>query len=492
MVAPPPILAPPPLVGPPPPLESKAGSSSNNTATTKPAKRKKWVVKEDPLPWEFDLKALQGSADFVEEDGRPLDWSRCEAVGRSAEGSTGVYFASFPGGKGLAIKVGASRQDAARELFGSLLASTFGVDTPQVRVEQCSGSGGSSAGSFYDRILALVGQLPEHLQVPFGALTAALRRGSPVLVFEFISGESLSNVYWPGQQSPVCDFWISCCFGGRPGGNAHADADANGNADGGGSSGERGRATFENIGRMLALDLLINNLDRWPLIWKNAGNPGNIMLGRGGGGGRNRNTAGDVRQQQGEQKEGKDGHEGGSEGGGEERGERKDEGGGGESGRILAIDNAMHCMDIESHPEAVAEYAALVAGFVARLRQATAHQQEVPEVQRVRTMLQSGCEEGGEVTWPGLNYDIGRAGTLSIQRGLLDGCRTAATLGRPGLDALADRGVGMVGGDGGGDGSSSSSSSAGQHDLDKAAAAGVTPRQLAFLSAVAAAIKGAL
>ena len=39
-----------------------------------------------------------------------------------------------------------------------------------------------------------------------------------------------------------------------------------------------GREHLREIGRLLVLDVLINNGDRFPLLWENRGNPGNLMF----------------------------------------------------------------------------------------------------------------------------------------------------------------------------------------------------------------------
>lgn len=43
----------------------------------------------------------------------------------------------------------------------------------------------------------------------------------------------------------------------------------------------RGRTLWVQLGRLMALDMLINNFDRLPLVWSNEGNLGNVMLGSG-------------------------------------------------------------------------------------------------------------------------------------------------------------------------------------------------------------------
>lgn len=50
-----------------------------------------------------------------------------------------------------------------------------------------------------------------------------------------------------------------------------------------GSLSDNGRRRLREIGRILSLDVLCNNGDRFPLIWDNRGNPGNVMMARGPG-----------------------------------------------------------------------------------------------------------------------------------------------------------------------------------------------------------------
>jgi hypothetical protein len=40
---------------------------------------------------------------------------------------------------------------------------------------------------------------------------------------------------------------------------------------------ERGKTRLRELGRLLALDAVLNNSDRLPLMWNNQGNAGNIM-----------------------------------------------------------------------------------------------------------------------------------------------------------------------------------------------------------------------
>ena len=39
-----------------------------------------------------------------------------------------------------------------------------------------------------------------------------------------------------------------------------------------------GQARLWSLGRVLAMDMLVNNFDRFPLVWDNEGNAGNVML----------------------------------------------------------------------------------------------------------------------------------------------------------------------------------------------------------------------
>jgi len=459
-LAAPPLAAPPlgklPLPLPPPPRVSVGGPrgpppSLSAGKDAPPATRKRWKIVEEDPPWTFDQGSLTSSARLGA--GARLDWSLCEALGKSSDGSSGVFFAAFRGGAGVVMKP--AEASLGLELFGNLLAEHIGVDTPCVVVVDSEGksegwsaggrrgsadegqgghgsdgdegkSGGGSGGgdegkngggndagdgsnrgskhgdsndgsdahggrdgsnggngngpsdgengpsdtnngsaavnsgtdssvfsstSMQSRLSSLVNELPEHKRGPFAALVRPPRR---MLLSEYVVGSSLNNVFGP---SAMAEEWCARIM--------HAE-------------------NFARIGRMLALDVLINNMDRLPLIWNNNGNPCNVMVAK--------------------------------------------------DGRVLAIDNTPFCIDPELHVDAAATYADRVEALVRGAAQCTPGT-TFANFDRIQRLLLDGAPDG----WPGLGYDLDTAGMVVIQQGLLEGCTAISALTRVDLELFRSR-----------------------------------------------------
>jgi hypothetical protein len=208
-----------------------------------------------------------------------------------------------------------------------------------------------SSTPMQSRLSSLVNELPEHKRGPFAALVRPPRR---MLLSEYVVGSSLNNVFGP---SAMAEEWCARIM--------HAE-------------------NFARIGRMLALDVLINNMDRLPLIWNNNGNPCNVMVAK--------------------------------------------------DGRILAIDNTPFCIDPELHADAAATYADRVEALVRGAAQC-APGTTFANFDRIQRLLLDGAPDG----WPGLGYDLDTAGMVVIQQGLLDGCTAISALTRVDLELYRSR-----------------------------------------------------
>ena len=114
---------------------------------------------------------------------------------------------------------------------------------------------------------------------------------------------------------------------------------------------------LRELGALLALDVLVNNCDRLPLIWDNQGNAGNVMLGL-------------------------------------------------HDGQVIAIDSQIICIDPALHPVNLDAYIAKVDALLAALTSKPSV--EDARVHSVRKVIMQHTD-----------YDVGEAGSVEIQRGLL-------------------------------------------------------------------------
>lgn len=129
---------------------------------------------------------------------------------------------------------------------------------------------------------------------------------------------------------------------------------------------------LREVGRILALDVLCNNGDRFPLIWDNRGNPGNVMISKDG------EVAASIDSQ------------------------------------IQPISAANHRVQYDIYLTRVSE--------LSRSLQVSGESRELPDFKRVREKL---LEFTG--------YDVGETGSIEMQKGFLEIVSTAAHYGQPAL-----------------------------------------------------------
>ena len=148
---------------------------------------------------------------------------------RSETGSGGVVFVKMP--KGVAVlKSGTS---LANEFFGAWVAEAVGVRAPKHRLL-------SHTNGEYEAVVAAVKRTAS-LETRI-AMSRILQRAN-LAVLQFVRGKSLFEV-------------------------SKLPSDA---------------ASVRQIGGIVALDIILNNFDRLPLIWSNLGNGDNVLVDKSGG-----------------------------------------------------------------------------------------------------------------------------------------------------------------------------------------------------------------
>jgi len=189
-----------------------------------------------------------------------------KGVLRSESGSEGVFFVTLPGEAGASGGTGGSTgaggagaggaggaggggifvvknsKSIFEEVFSNLIAQSFGVYSPKVRVLHVASQEGNK---LLDDIVAIDKQ---------GVAIHALMSAEYFLLKEFVYG-SKNFDKCTGQE--IQDFYFE---------------------DYPGKLSVNGAKNLQNLGVILAVDVLTNYSDRLPFIWVNPGNSGNLMV----------------------------------------------------------------------------------------------------------------------------------------------------------------------------------------------------------------------
>eukprot|EP00039_Didymoeca_costata_P019312 m.337022 g.337022 ORF g.337022 m.337022 type:complete len:402 (+) comp18025_c0_seq1:122-1327(+) len=292
-------------------------SPYTNTKTKKPTespggKKYKWSTSLD-VQYKFDHDNAR-----PREDISGIDWSKLEGVERSDAGAEGVYFVETDTG---AIVLKGSRS-IAPEAFSCLLGLKLGVLAPKFRVIDVAGDEGAA-------MMRNLGSLDIS-----GRVNTTIKHQTHILIKSYIPGVTF------GQLSSARAKEI---FG-----------PAN-------KLSENGHERLKELGRLLALDVLCNNGDRFPLIWDNRGNPGNVMLAKG-------------------------------------------------PGKIVSVDSQLMPIDKNNYPDEYQQYLDKVTALMNSVHKVRADPElECPEFKRVREKIAEYC-----------GHDVGAQGTQSMQLGFLD------------------------------------------------------------------------
>lgn len=280
-----------------------------------------------------------------------VDWASCVGLELSSAGSGGIWFVELADKRAVCVKYS---RDGPGAIFATLLCQRLQLRCPSMRLVLSESAEGTAA---LRALQAIDDQRPAG-QSKFRSTVAS----QPYfLVMEYLCGVDLSL-----QMQPLCADFAQRAFG-----PLRSDSPSEVELH------EHGRAVLCFFGRVIVLDMIINNSDRLPCIWANDGNPGNLVFESG-------------------------------------------------SCEPVAIDHWVTCIDRDSIEAATrqkrAEYLQLVHSTVLAL--ARAPDTEHADFAKIRTILLDGCVGHG---WPGLGIDIGVEGTLEIQRGFLEFARSASS-----------------------------------------------------------------
>jgi hypothetical protein len=314
-------------------IENKKLKSSSDDAENNMNKFKKVVVKDNS--WNFDHEKAFG---IPVNAFSTLDWSTITSIGKSVEGTEGVFFIKFPEDRAIVVK---SSTTLGAEVYGAILAKRIGVATPGIRIINKASVEGSN---IVRHMIKKDARVEQYLSQPF------------FILMEYIKGIVLGDVILNNSDDSK---FIAEKFGNPPD-----------------SIHEVGKDNLFQFGRMIGLDFITNNFDRFPVVWDNKGNPGNVMFYG--------NT--------------------------EEDGVVKEF-----ANRIVAIDNMTSCISKTKYKKEYDAYATKTSAILSKLFENPTKINE--EFSRVQTFLKNGVPNGG---WPGLHIDIGDSGIRLVQEGFLE------------------------------------------------------------------------
>ena len=189
-----------------------------------------------------------------------VDWKSCVGVERSADGSEGVIFAAIPPKvpEGVVVKC---PKDVFSELYGTLIADRLGLRTPSIRILRQSGL--DDEDEMHAEAVELVNAITAcDDRRPSGERCARAFFENPfILVYEYIAGgKTLADMVDTDEN--LAALYVEL-FGHSNGGLS-----------------PDGRRRLQNIGKLIAYDTLICNMDRLPCLATHAGNPQNVMFTR--------------------------------------------------------------------------------------------------------------------------------------------------------------------------------------------------------------------
>ena len=312
--------------------------SVNQENTSK--KFEKVVVKN--TAWNFDH---ENSFTLPVKEFSTLDWSSIINIGKSVEGTEGVFFVKFP--KNFVVVVKASSTLGA-ELYGAVLAKRIGVAAPGMRIINRQSREGTDV---LNNMIMKEPRVKDYLSQPL------------FILMEYVKGVVLGDVILDSgnirNESADRNKFVLDKFGDPPR-----------------SLHDVGRNNLLQFGRMIGLDFITNNFDRFPVVWNNNGNPGNVMF------------YGNM----------------------EEDGVAEEV-----ANRIVAIDNMTSCISRSKFKAEYDAYADKTSTVLAALFQDPTSINDA--FNRVRMFLENGVPNGG---WPGLHIDIGETGVKIVQEGFLE------------------------------------------------------------------------
>eukprot|EP00927_Polykrikos_kofoidii_P076084 TRINITY_DN7282_c0_g1_i1.p1 TRINITY_DN7282_c0_g1~~TRINITY_DN7282_c0_g1_i1.p1 ORF type:complete len:811 (-),score=111.24 TRINITY_DN7282_c0_g1_i1:51-2483(-) len=168
-----------------------------------------------------------------------LPWKDAQSLFHIGGGTGGVALVQLPQG---VVCLKPQKMSAVAEYMAVLLASSFNLRVATMRIVPYSGAPSSEFQQIKGTLRTCLAVIQEHghtVRHYFG-------RTEFLGVLEFVPGQSLQGVETHNLLKSL------------PGETLHG--------------------IWRDVGRLLAFDALINNLDRVPLLWDNDGNTGNLML----------------------------------------------------------------------------------------------------------------------------------------------------------------------------------------------------------------------
>ena len=314
------------------------------------------LVQVEDHSWGFDHN---NAVPIPCEEFATLDWSQAQSIGKSAEGTEGVFFVKFPRNRAVVVK---GPSTVGGELYGTVLAKRLGVATPSLRLVHRNSDEGQ-------KLIAALSGLDKRVQ---GGLSRPF-----LFIMEYVQGVPLADVIagTPGATGKEGSRWTDDTFGTTTKSGSLALHTV-------------GTENLLQLGRMVGLDFIMNNFDRFPVVWANNGNPDNVMFYGSCDGDDAGDNALHARMMH----------------------------------RVVAIDNMASCISKEKFEKEYTAYKTKAASVLAAL---FAEPECVNEsFSNIRTFLQFGHPNGGPKGqaggWPGLGIDIGDAGVLLTQQGFLE------------------------------------------------------------------------
>lgn len=156
-----------------------------------------------------------------------VSWHEASEMMWCHGGSGGVFLLRFPAGKAICVKGGLCKST----LFAEHLAHSLEVRTARMRPVESNSAESVAIRQAVRGTPAVFDDCRHHVS-------------SPMMVMEYIDGSAMIGM-------PAHEFLKD----------------------------PQAASPWRNLGRLMGLDLLINNSDRFPLAWDNVGNLGNVMLG---------------------------------------------------------------------------------------------------------------------------------------------------------------------------------------------------------------------
>ncbi|XP_065182761.1 uncharacterized protein LOC135813598 isoform X2 [Sycon ciliatum] len=211
---------PPPPPPPPPSAAAAASTTGNWRQRSKGAAEKEFSDRSDC--WQAALSAS-------------VKWEDCSALSTSSEGGSGVIFVEVQGNSNKVVVVKGS-STVVQELFAARVAKAVGVAVPEMRMTAYTQP---EWRRLQQRLKAIAkshhkAKVQKELDRPY------------ILIMQFVKGVPLAMLT-PDKAREAFTSTNSHCL-------------------------------FFGLGRILALDMLMNNWDRLPVLWENEGNPNNIIF----------------------------------------------------------------------------------------------------------------------------------------------------------------------------------------------------------------------